>query len=62
LILLYGGSNSSMFLPTDSWQGGELTRGGFRVWEVAVWAGDGGAFFQPAALSEGNSQWVFGSV
>jgi hypothetical protein len=62
LILRYSGCNSLMFLPTDSWQGGELTRGGFRVWEAAVWAGDGGAFFQWVTLSEGNPRWVSGGV
>jgi hypothetical protein len=61
-ILLYDGWNSSMFLPMNSWWGGELTRGGFRAREAVVWAGDGGAFFQSAALSEGNPRWVFGGV
>jgi hypothetical protein len=46
-----------MFLPTGSWRGGELTKGSFRAWEAAVWAGDSGAFFQPAALGEGNT-WL----
>jgi hypothetical protein len=51
-----------MFHPTDSWRAGELTRGGFRAREVAVWASDGGAFFQPAALGEGIPQQVSSGV
>jgi hypothetical protein len=50
------------FCPTGLWQWGVLTRGSFRAREAAVWAGGDGAFFQPAALGEGNPQRVSGGV
>jgi hypothetical protein len=50
------------FLPIGSWRCGELTRGGFRSREVAVWASSGGTFFQPVALGEGNPWRVSSGV